>query len=357
MKRLLSLAFATLAWSLAAVAVAVIACHPSWAAEWHPLKAELHGAGFWFPLGTAETRLVPGAAGIWTASKVQAHIRDDILAQDRAAAPECATPSIVNTYVAAPDLIVTHDRGRVSLHSLQVWTVDRCDTEVSYGVEYINALEGQAMRLHYRAKPIVDLFADAGADVSQAALQDASAQRERDRASGDWADLNLPMPPGWRVVVQPSHNGFVNFEYVPPGQTAKDWRSLIRISVVFDPKLTPGEFVAGAVKAFQDACGGDQDALVPTPAAGTSTIPGARALHVCRKAVDKKLIEVVLAKAVAGKRQLYFVQHEWRVPAGDRAAVLKSLEAELAAAERMLDEVRVCNPVADPAGCPSPFFL
>ena len=339
---------------LAAVAVAATACHPSWAAEWHPVKTELRKIGLWCPMSTAETRVVPGAAGIWNGSKTQAHIRDYILAQDRAAAPDCATPSIVNTYVAAPDLMVTHRDGRESFHSLQTWTVNRCGTAVSYGVEYID-VQGQA--LQFRAEPIVDLFADAGADVSQAALKEAAAQRERDRASGDWVDLNLPMPPGWRAVIQAPGGEFGHFEYLPPGQKAKNWRSLIRITVIVDPKLTPGEFVAGAVKAVQDECGGEQDEVVATPAAGTSTTPGAGALHVCQKAGDSELIEVMLAKAVAGKRQLYFVQQQWRVPAGDRAAVLKSLEAELATAQKMLDEVRVCNPVDDPAGCPSPFFL
>lgn len=347
----LSLSFTSV---LAALAVAGATCHASRAAEWHPVKTELQKIGFWCPVSTAQTRLIPGAAGIWTSSQVQALIRDDVLAQDRAAAPECATPSIVGTYVAAPDLIVTHADGRESFHSLQNWTVNRCGTAVAYGVEHID-VKGQAMQ--YRAKPVVDLFADASTDVSQAALKDAAAQRERDRASGDWADLNLPMPPGWRAVISPPPGEFGNFEYLPPGQKAKNWRSLIRITVIVDPKLTPVEFVAGAVKVFQKACGGDQDEVVATPAAGTATIPGARVLHVCQKAGESKLMEVMLAKAVAGKRQLYFVQQEWRVPTGERAAVLKSLEAELAAAEKMLDEVRVCNPVDDPAGCPSPFFL
>ena len=179
-------------------AIAMAICTVSWADYWQPVKAEIVEIGFSLPFYSAETRVVPGVAGIWTGAGAQVFVRDDILAKERAGTPDCAAPSITNTFVAAPDMIATHKNGRSTSHFLQTWTVDRCGTAVTYAVEYIEA-PGQAVRV--RIEPAAELFADAGTDMFYAKLKEAAAQRERDRASGDWADLNLPMPPGWHALV------------------------------------------------------------------------------------------------------------------------------------------------------------
>lgn len=336
-------------------AIAMAICTVSWADYWQPVKAEIVEIGFSLPFYSAETRVVPGVAGIWTGAGAQVFVRDDILAKERAGTPDCAAPSITNTFVAAPDMIATHKNGRSTSHFLQTWTVDRCGTAVTYAVEYIEA-PGQAVRV--RIEPAAELFADAGTDMFYAKLKEAAAQRERDRASGDWADLNLPMPPGWHALVAMPSKNPARFAYVPPGQTAKNWRSKITITVIGgDSLLSPLELVEGARKAGMSACPMEQDPVVVTPVTGSSVLPGAKVLLVCERRPKSKLADVMLAKAVAGKHHLYLVQQEWSVPAGDRAAILKSLEVELATAEAMLGEVRLCNPASDPANCPSPFFL
>jgi hypothetical protein len=80
-------------------------------------------------------------------------------------------------------------------------------------------------------------------------------------------------------------------------------------------------------------------------------------LLVCENVQQTDVAEVTLGKVLAAPDRTYYVHREWRVPKGDRGAVLLSVEAKLAEARRFFEQVRLCNPAADPSGCPTPAFL
>jgi hypothetical protein len=295
------------------------------------------------------------AAGTWTQARTQAQIRDDILGQERGLAPECASPRIANTVIAAPDVVQRAGGKFVTQWSLESWLVDRCGQTVPYYVTRLfGARKGEEA---YTAEPAEVLRNYTGDHVALLKLKELAAQREAQRAAGEWEDLNVPFPPGWKVAFwrrdEPSHT--VIYEMLPENESLEDWRSMITVQLVTgDVRPTPQELLNGARTLRQQLCGSEQAPAVMEE--GTAVTTGT-VLLICERIPKTDVAEVTLAKAIAGRRYVYYVHLGWRTATGDRASVMKALEERIAAGRKQLELVRVCDAVRDPSGCENPFFF
>jgi len=307
---------------------------------------------------SADVRLVPGVSGLWFPSSVQRQISDRILATEREIAPDCSTPRITSSVTAAPIF------GRIDRHGEQrlyhTLTVDRCGTRAEYMAGIWSMPSGEAYTMIKSRDEMLAVLAEESTHFT-----DAVEKRNRDRESGDWLDLNLPMPASWwPAFTSPETDGVpAIYEYLPKRQKLKKWKEMITIQVIRgESRMTPEQLTEGARQARKELCGSEQEAVSlgndgfafdPTVPASSS----AQVLLICEKLPKTKKAEVTLAKALAGKNHLYYVHWGWRVRSADRAKVLQELETKLQEALKTMDQVRLCNPVKDPATCSSPFFL
>lgn len=307
---------------------------------------------------SADERIVPGVSGLWLPSDVQRLIRDKVLAMERKTAADCSTPRITNSVTAAPIFARINGNGEQRLY--HTWTIDRCGTNATYMAGIWSMPSGQAYTMIKPRDEMLVVLAEEGAHFT-----DAIEKRNRDRESGDWLDLNLPMPATWQpAFTSPASAGApAIYEYLPKGQKLKKWKEMITIQVISgESRMTPEELTEGARQRRKELCGSEQEAvfLGNDGSASDPTAPGsssAQVLLVCEKLPKTKKAEVTLAKALAGKNHLYYVHWGWRVRSGDRAKVLQELETRLLEARAIMDQVRLCNPMKDPTTCSSPFFL
>jgi hypothetical protein len=305
----------------------------------------------------ADKQLVPGVAGRWFPADIQGNIRDSILNMERVSAADCATPHIINTFTAAP-LLLRINRPAEHLE-IQAWIVDRCGSSVEYLVGIMTMPSGVFRKIRLRDEMLTELAED------DQLFRDAVEERDRDRASGDWLDLNLPVPLGWKLAfTQPESDGVpAIYEYLPRRQKLKNWKTMLTIQVISEEsRPTPAELIENARQRRKELCGSEQEAmtlgndgsmLAPTAPDSSS----AQVLLICERVSESKKAEVTLAKALAGKNHLYYVHWGWRVRTGNRAKVLQELETELEEALAMMEQVRLCNPVMDPDRCANSFFL
>jgi len=309
--------------------------------------------GQWAPARPSDEHVVPGVAGTWTPARTQAQIRDDILAQERSRAPECASPRITNTLIAATDVVQTAGGKFIAQWALESWLVDRCGQRVSY---YVNRIFG-AGKEAYKAVP-AETFSDYAADhVALLKLQELAAKREAKRAAGEWEDLNVPLPPAWKVAFwnRDESSNVVIFEMLPEHESLKDWRSMITVQLLStDLGLTLQELLNGVRKMRRDLCGSEQ---APVTMEERTAFPSATVMLVCERLPKSDVAEVTLAKAIAGRRYLYYVHLGFHTAAGDRASVLQALKEQIEAGWQRLEQVHLCDAQRDTSGCESPFFL
>ena len=311
--------------------------------------------GQWAPARPSDEHVVPGVAGTWTPARTQTQIRDDILAQERSRAPECVSPRIANTLIAATDVVQKEGGKFIAQWALESWLVDRCGEIVPYYVTRIfGPRKGEEA---YKAVP-AEAFSDyAGDHVALLKLKELAEQREAQRAAGEWEALNVPFPPIWKVAFwrrdEATHT--VIFEMLPENESLADWRSMRTVQLLSgESRPTPEELLNGARELRRELCGSEQApaAMEEGAAVRNGTVP-----LVCERVPRTDLAEVTLAKAIAGRRYVYYVHLGWRTAAGDRASVLEALKEQIAAGWQWLEQVHVCDTVRDPSGCESPFFL
>jgi hypothetical protein len=145
------------------------------------------------------------------------------------------------------------------------------------------------------------------------APSDAGAQGNA-AAGGEQLLVSLPAP-DWQVGFTDRKPGLVMTEYVPKGQTVKDWTRMMTVQIFAGSPLGVNDFIA-AVKAQGEAAKAC-DKLTVSPA-GTKKTPhfeGALAVLACSRHKQHGMGELTLIQALRGKDALYVVQRAWRGPA------------------------------------------
>jgi hypothetical protein len=329
------------------------------ARDYTNLPAEI---GRYGPTSSADARVVPGVAGTWSKAATQTTLRDIIFKHARKKVPGCATPQVMMTYTAMPDIITTNPSGMaVAQRAFQLWDVDVCGSKVTYLAQLMWA-DGQ---LSGAASPLEDLLAASNLPKYDQPVKFGIENRQQARAVGAWLDLNLPMPAAWNLAaMQPSRaEAPATYEFVPVGQKADTWNEMLTLQVFANadrPSLR--EMAEGLRQARKVSCGSEQEpaiyghdgALGPN---APDTDSSALLLLICENIPGTEVAEVTLGKLLAGRDRAYYVHREWRVPKGDSNAVLLSIELKLAEARQFFEQVRLCNPAADPSGCPTPAFF
>jgi hypothetical protein len=292
-------------------------------------------------------------------------LRDTIFQHARTQATGCATPQVVMTYTAMPDVMTTKKALGVTIpvaqRAFQLWDVDVCGVKVTY----LAQLMWEGGQLYGGAKPLQDLLTAKDLPKYDQPVKLGIENRQQARAVGMWVDLNLPMPTGWNLAsMQPSLGGGpATYEFVPAGDKTDAWKEMLTLQVFANQDRPPlRALVDGLLQARKVSCGSEQE-----PAAyGHDGAPGPDASHadssavlllVCESVPGTGVAEVTFGKVLAGPDRTYYVHREWRVPKGDRSAVLLSVELKLAEARQFFEQVRLCNPATDPSGCPTPAFL
>jgi len=348
---------------VAAVVAAVVAAGAgsgAQAREYTNLPAEV---GTYGPTASADTHVVPGVAGTWSRGATQRFLRDTIFEHARTQTPGCATPQVLMTYTAMPDVMTAKKAFGIPVaqRAFQLWDVDVCGGKVTYLVQ----LMWDGGQLYGDAKPLQELLTAEDLPKYDQPVKLGIENRQQARAVGLWVDLNLPMPTGWNLAsMQSSRNGGpATYEFVPAGDKAGSWKEMLTLQIFANQDRPPlRALVDGLRQARTASCGSEQE-----PASyGYDGAPGPDAAHahssavlvlVCENVPRTGVAEVTLGKVLVGPDRTYYVHREWRVPKGDRSTVLLSVELQLAEARRFFEQVRLCNPAADPSGCPTPAFL
>lgn len=315
----------------------------------HVLKA-----GEWAPLQSAERRIVPGVAGVWISSGLQTELRDAVIAMDRAASTDCPSAQIVNSWVSTPDIQWGNKSGLIADFSLQTWVVERCGARADYRVLFAWPRAG---KLNVSIRPVLGLKEYWGHPLVDSTIKQLVAEREGQRAAGEWEDLNVPIPPLWKLAFRRRDelSRTAIFEMLPEKETLKDWRSMITVQLLFgDVRPTPEELLNGARELRQELCGSDQESVILDRGA---TVLAGTVLLVCERVPKTDYAEVTLAKAIAGRSYLYYVHLGWRTSPGDRGTVLKAMDEKIVQGRKFLDSVRLCDSARELNGCESPFFL
>ena len=159
------------------------------------LPAEIGAYG---PTASADARVVPGVAGTWFKAVTQTSLRDTIFEHARKQAPGCATPQVVMTYTAMPDVMTAKKTfGIVGIpvaqRAFQLWDIDVCGAKVTY----LALLMWEGGQVYGGAKPLQDWLTAKDLSKYDQPVKLGIESRQQARAVGMSVDLNLPMPTEW----------------------------------------------------------------------------------------------------------------------------------------------------------------
>lgn len=303
----------------------------------------------------ADVRKVPGFAGAWRPADAQDKVVERIGQLEARATPSCERVTVLDTAQAAPDLIET--RPNRAHHSLERWTVDACGTRKNYNVWY--RFERNASRLVVVEAHTGDFQAEL--DPPYRRLLELAAIRQRDEASGRVRWLNLPLPadtiPAASSPAPSGKTGAWSADFVPAGQTIRDWTELISIQGY--PRSRSPDQARNLLESMQ-AVRASRCGVSATPIEALRWGNGAdgdilQTTLLCPLVPDTNFAEFAVVKAIEGPDALYVIQRAWRVPSADEASLRAASRGPQAAAEGFLAQVRLCDPAHDARNCPAPF--
>jgi hypothetical protein len=292
----------------------------------------------------ADQRLVPGYAGAWNSAQVQRAALKSIVESERTRAPGCADIRIEETQAPVPAVAVQRGRGH-DVYELERWDGRACAERISYDVW-----------------KIVDLVADRGlvfanpaGRIPEEALRTNPAMRRLKQLYEARTDpgyeygerLYYELPAGWArghhdAKPVPPGEGRVTAvtEYVPRGQSVKDWQELFTLLGFYLQPLDPAQHLKTMQELWHKTCGSRLRPVAESLQNGYRT---ASTLLVCPDIKQEGKAEIALAKAIGGRDHFYVLQKAWRLPAAGEDALEQSLKEQIAAWRERLRDMQLCD--------------
>lgn len=161
-------------------------------------------------------------------------------------------------------------------------------------------------------------------------------------------NLLFAPPKEFKVDFQSNHDNRSMTEFVPNGETVKDWTEMLTVQIYRHATVDAATFLQGVGKRYMDECPGT---TVEKGGLFTGTVNGyvvSMLLLKCPRNPSTAKPETTAFRVIKGNDALYSVQHAWRSVASDQ---------QLADAMRSLAKVVVCDTTTQDHPCPSLDFL
>ena len=181
-------------------------------------------------------------------------------------------------------------------------------------------------------------------------IEAINGKRNTCRYTPTGENLRFPLPLNWYRGHAAEQGNLSVEEYVPAGQTVRDWRQMITVLTFRGPRSDPANILTQAQGKNTNTCPRPLEQMVVRGI--EDNFPTARTVLVCGQLPGTNRAEISVMKVIAGSESAFWFSMQWAVPAGDPARIMAALAIQIADAAQILDEVRLCDTRDSERPCP-----
>ena len=159
-------------------------------------------------------------------------------------------------------------------------------------------------------------------------------------------------PEGWTAVFAANRPGVRIAEYVPPGESAAEWKEKLSFETFGgEPLPDPIGMLVAIAEDQRATCNGFADHN--TFSGLENGYPTSVRLFVCRNNVVTGRGQITLVKAIQGGRRVYVITRARRVAPIESDAVLPMAQEDMAEWSQYARAISLCDPADTAHPCPS----